>query len=218
MVAVCRNVGTVMCRFLNSRFGLLLLGSAITVFVGNSLAARYDASLRERDCRRQWMERELAEQQELLESLTSDMASRFYLLQNMIWLLESGSHKEARLFWEERYTPVKDQWNIRLAVYRHKLTWLMEPEIASLLLMEDSARDYPNKHKCVHSHFILAHAAIRDWLRAAEEPGYSWDEGRSHEALANKELKALGAKIEEFRGACFRHYYQEYNGARAGKN
>ena len=105
--------------------------------------------------------------------------------------------------WEE-YQIVKDEWNIKIYIYRNKLSRLLGEELGYRLIGAKNAVE--RKDAEIHSAFIEAHVALRALLRY--KGNESGREELNHDA--HSKLNRLSRNIDEFTKEIFEEYLGEY--------
>ena len=170
-------------KFLNSQFGLIILGFICTGFVGHLLTVSFQNSAWERDRRYEVFKQEIEEAKKVLEDVNLHISSRTYQLQKVHWKLESGDITGANVEYEE-YTKIKDSWNKKIRIYRNKLKRLVSNDLAFKLLDSDNAVNVPKKES-VHAYFAFAHYATRKWMKCLNNscPDAQKDQQKAYNAL-----------------------------------
>jgi len=146
-------------HFLNTRFGLLLVGFVFTSVVGAVLSAW----LQQRNWKRQsqiaLFQKRYDEGVAFLDDVSDLIGKRYFAVQRFIWALRDRQAYDLEKVTAEYFECVKD-WNIKLRTMRNK---------ARLLVGEDRARDFldyaddeqPDKPHSLHYIFVkVGRAAI----------------------------------------------------------
>lgn len=123
------------------------------------------------------------------------MSERYHCMDKVYWALEAYNHKQADCYYEE-YQTKKHDWNNRVNIIKERYHYLGCDEIAFLVIDKDEARNYRNETKSVHSAFVKAHYALRDFYRGK---GNHIDNRRKLELQALDSLGDLSIWIKGFR-------------------
>lgn len=179
------------------------MGFLLTGVIGNHLAFLYQERQWEREKEIEILSRRLDETQQVVEELTQAMRNRFYQMQKVFWELEARRFENADKKWEE-YQIAKDEWNIKIYIYRNKLSRLIGEELGYRLIGPKNAVE--KKDAEIHSAFIEAHVALRTLLRY--KGNESGREALNHDALSK--LNHLSRNIDDLTKEIFEEYLGEY--------
>ena len=111
----------------------MFIGFLLTGVTGNYLTSLYQERQWKREKEIEILGRRLNETQLVVEELTQAMRKRFYQMQKVFWELEARRFENVDKRWEE-YQIVKDEWNIKIYIYRNKLYRLLGEELGYRLI------------------------------------------------------------------------------------
>ncbi len=146
-------------EFINSNFGMLVLGTIITTILGSWLNHKFQKDSWEREANFQILQQELNDGNNFIENLSDQINRRFFNLQRVLWVLESSSNKERILeIWDEYYQSVIE-WNQKLDANRHHLEIFGGKQLANQFMSPGDSEAQANP-KSIHGYFRLAHIRI----------------------------------------------------------
>lgn len=152
-----------MWEFLNSKFGLLIVGFILTTILGAFLSALVQHSSWRRQTRLELFRRRYDEGTAFLNELAKLIGKRFFLLQDYLWAI-SKTNADKIVNSEQPYFESVREWNTSLRLYRAKLRLLVGEEMALEFLDygDDRRLEHP---RSLHYLFIRAHQAVIDAKR-----------------------------------------------------
>ena len=171
-------------KFLNSQFGLLLLGFALTTVIGSFFAdwfqrknwerqATFEAMRQdfewERSKRFEIIRRKLDDGQAALESISDLINLRFFRLQKAYESIVAKDLKGASNNWKN-YMKSVEEWNVKLIINQNKLRRLVNEKISEEF--NDYETDDPSltDPKTIHGKFFIAHKKVRNLLHCLQNP------------------------------------------------
>jgi hypothetical protein len=166
-------------QFLNSGFGMLILGFALTTVLGTFLANWFNTKAWERqiafEIKRQEFEwkrsakfellrRKLDEGQRSIEEISDLINKRFFRLQRVFENVIVKQREIADENWVA-YMKAVEEWNTKLIINQNKLRRLVSDKIAQEF--NNYETDDPNlkEPSSIHGKFFIAHILVRDLLR-----------------------------------------------------
>ena len=166
-------------KFLNSGFGLLILGFALTTVIGTSLTEWYNSKAWERqinfEVQRQnfeWerslkfelLRRKLDEGQKSIEEISDLINQRFFRLQRVFENVTVKQREIAEENWKSYMTSV-EEWNRKLIINQNKLKRLVSEEIAQEFNNYETDNPKLQNPSSIHGKFFIAHNRVRELLR-----------------------------------------------------
>lgn len=172
-------------EFLNSRFGILILGFALTTALGAWLTSRFQLATWKRQSRIELYGKRYEEGTQFLDDLSRTLGARFFGLQRWLWQI-SAPDTNALTQIETSYYEEVTKWNQSYWVFRNKVRLLVGEEQANFFLDygDDQRPDHPQS---IHYKFRRVHEIVR-MLKSGS--------GTPH--AAQQELDRLGWACSEF--------------------
>lgn len=194
-----------LCKLLNSKVSLLIIGFILTGVVGHYLSYTSQRLQWRRQTALELTNRRLNEAQSIIDEITLHMRTRFYAMQKVYWRLESGDVPSAQVAWTE-YESIKDDWNTKVYLYRINVRKFFGDDLAYQILSESNSRDYRSEDT-VHSCFVRTHNALKTFLRNPTSKGGA--ETAETQALAA--LSGTSKEIDRLTEQLIDAYLTEYS-------
>jgi hypothetical protein len=161
LVAISNGVSSGAMRswqgFLNSPFGLLISGFALTTLAGGFLSSWIQRATWNRQTRVELFRQRYQEGTKFLDELSDHIGQRFFAMQRLAWSLKDAGDKERDAI-EKEYFEVIATWNASLRTYRNKIRLLVSETQADRFL--DYRDDYRQDPLSLRYIFVKAHNAV----------------------------------------------------------
>jgi len=192
-------------KTVNSQLFLLIIGFICTAVVGQYISNNYQEVSSERDRQHEIFIHETTEAKKVIETITLHITSRAYALQKVHWQLESNKSNNVDIEYK-KYLILKDNWNVHISIYRHKLKSLVDEEISYKLLAPSNGKNTGNSIN-IHSEFIKAHALTKKWKKCAKNKCNDFDKYQKNAHMA---LKSLHETIDSFLDELYGTFLNKY--------
>ena len=192
-------------KIVNSQLFLLIIGFICTGIVGQYISNNYQQISSKRDKQHEVFIHETSEAKKAIETITLHITSRAYALQKVHWQLESRKYNSADIEYK-KYLILKDNWNVHISIYRHKLKSLVDEEISYKLLDPSNGKNTENSIN-IHSEFIKTHALTRKWKKCVQNKCNNFDE---YQKDAHMALKSLHETIDSFLNELYGTFLNKY--------
>ena len=138
-------------EFLNSKFGLLVIGFLLTTVLGALFSTWLQKLIWKRQTLLDLYKARFEQGTEFLDELSEKIGKRFYRTQKLLWAFKE---KKTDISGEEHlYFEVVSEWNTVLRVYRNKIRLLIGELYANKFL--DYSDDHrPDTPQSVHYKFV----------------------------------------------------------------
>ena len=183
----------------------MVTGFLLTGLVGQYLASVYQENAWYRESQHELFRQEIGEATKVLEEVTGDISKRAYAMQKLHWALESTDKQRIKQASKE-YLAIKDNWNIKVIIYRNKLKRLVDSDLAYILLDSDNGKNVP-KDASVQAAFINAHSKLVSWKNCAENRSCEDIEAK---AKAKQSLTELYEFADVFIDDAYRIFLSKY--------
>jgi hypothetical protein len=145
-------------EFLNSKFGLLVVGFILTTLLGGVLSSWLQNASWKRQMRVDLFRKRYEEGTQLLDDLSDNVGRRFFAMQRFLWSLADPTSDKCQNI-EAEYFKIVGEWNASLRTYRNKIRLLISEEHADRFLdYRDDLR--PEDPSSLHYIFVRAHNAV----------------------------------------------------------
>ncbi len=161
--------------FFNSSAGLVILGFIVTTgggsilnYIVQSESARHEQSF-------QMYKTRLEQAESLQKDILEHAATRLFYIQQIYAMLDDPNQKldDIRKFWREKYSNVKDDWNVHVYLWQSQMKVLFKGNVDELLINDDQRITHTSveqnlipeeylKHRpvTVHDAFVDTHNTI----------------------------------------------------------
>lgn len=197
-------------KALNSKFVILILGFILTTIVGGILTERYNRLAWDRqtafEIQRQnfeWererkfeiLRRKLDEGQASLEEISDLMNSRFFKLHRVFDNILKRDLHNAQKNWHN-YMDTVELWNVKLIIYRNKLTRLVNQEISFEFNNYETDKTDLTNPTSIHGKFFVAHKKVLELLRCLQNPSCQITQHKINDV--NETLRDLDYHLDGF--------------------
>ena len=145
-------------EILNSNFGILVLGFALTTVAGAIVSFWLQRASWKRQTRIDLHKKRYEEGTQFLNELSKLIGIRFFLLQRYLWAIENAEAQKLQQVEKEYYKTVLE-WNSTYWMNRNKIRLLAGEEQAIKFLKFGEDKDIGNAES-LHYQFVKAHGAV----------------------------------------------------------
>ena len=147
-----------MIGFLNSKFGLVLVGFVLTTLAGGFISMLLKKALWQRQTRIDLYRKRYEEGTRFLDSLSQSIGTRFFALQRFLWAIGEVDDEKLKEI-EASYFLTVRRWNSTYWTNRNKIRLLVGDQFAADFL--DYRDDYRlEAPESLHYHFVKAHRYV----------------------------------------------------------
>jgi len=198
-------------KLINSNIVLAIVSFILTGLVGVAVSDHYQEKASERQRNHEILQRELDEAQKVLDEVTYHIRHRWYLLQKLKWGMDENDAENFSILFSE-YNKTKDEWNVKLYIYKYKIRRLVDDELAySLYHKRGERKEIKNRTLNginIHESFRNAHNKFKDYKRYKE----GTDSGSENfEEAFQKGLEELGLQSDKFIDAAYTIFLSRFS-------